>query len=70
MGKKQNKRDHKNSSGLRKLRAAGRAIRRLTMKINRWKRYQSEIENNKRHGFVVRWNVSGLERHIKFLEAL
>jgi hypothetical protein len=68
MPKKKSKRTHKTSSGRSKYVRINRTIRRLTMKVNRWKRYQSEIGASKRSGPASRWDTSGLEKHIKLLE--
>lgn len=62
-----NKKKHKDSSGKKNARQANRLARRLTMKINRWRRYQEEISNNKRPGPASRWDTSGLESYVKFL---
>lgn len=69
MGGKKSKGNHKESSGLRKVRRIGRAIKRLDMKINRWKRYQKEIEAGEREGKKQRWNTDGLEKHKTLLQS-
>lgn len=38
------------------------------LKMNRWQRYLDEIERGRRKGPASRWNTSGIERHIVFLE--
>lgn len=70
MGKKKSKREHKVSSGKRKSRTANRIIRECMMKIKRWQRYQEEIKAGKRKGELARWDTSGLEKHIKYMEKL
>jgi hypothetical protein len=69
MGKKGNK-DFKKSKGLKKKRELNRAIKRCMMKINRWLRYQKEIEDGKRSSpkYRKRWDTARLEKHIKYLE--
>lgn len=81
---KKSKGNHKESSGLRKLRTARRAIKRLTMKVNRWKKYQaagkscggavpthkgiSEKRTASTRSRHNGWDTSRMEAHIKFLE--
>lgn len=67
---KHEKKESYQSSGKHKLAKINTKIRRLRMKINRWKRYQEEIKNNKRSGTVQRWDTVGLEKHITLLESL
>ena len=62
------KKDFKPSAGERKARRAARLIRQFKMKINRWKRYQAEIDAGKRKGKKSRWETAGLEQQIKVLE--
>ena len=54
------------SSGLKKMRSITKEVRRTKMKINRWKRYKKE----NRGGDQSRWDISGLEGHVKLLESL
>jgi hypothetical protein len=68
MGQKKRKRTHKVSSGLSAKRKAKRTIGKLKLKINRWNRYCEEIRNHKRKGVESRWNISGIEKHIKLLQ--
>jgi hypothetical protein len=68
MPKKKGKRDHKVSSGLRAKRKAKRTINRLVMKMSRWERYKKEISEGRRSGSPSRWDTSGIEKHIAFLE--
>lgn len=70
MGKKKATGKWTPSSGDRMKSEVRHQIRRLTMKVNRWKRYQGEVEANKKSGPVTRWDTSGLEKQIKFLEKL
>lgn len=60
----------KDSSGTKKISRANTQIRRIKMKINRWKRYQQEIKDGKREGKSARWDTKGLEKHISLLEGL
>lgn len=61
------KKKNKTSSGQKKSRRIGTAIRRLSTKIKRWQRYQQEISAGSRKGSIARWNVEGLERHMTLL---
>jgi len=56
------------SGGNRKKVRIRNQIRRLNMKIARWKRYAEEIKEEKRKGSLKRWNTSGLEKHKALLE--
>ncbi len=67
---KHEKKESYQSSGKHKIAKITTKIRRLRMKVNRWKRYQDEIQNNKRSGTAKRWDTAGLEKHITLLESL
>ena len=62
--------NHKPSSRQGHSRRVNRAMNRLMMKINRWKRYQEEIKQGKKEGSASRWNVAGLEKQLEFLGGL
>lgn len=70
MGRKLIKRDHRTSSGKRKISRIMRQIRRLEMKMKRWNRYKDEIHAGSRKGKPSRWDTAGLEKHKTFLESL
>ena len=70
MGKHKKSRDHVVSGGKRRASRMMRNIKRLGMKINRWKRYQEEIKKGEKKGNILRWNTAGLEKHSELLESL
>lgn len=67
-GTKKKQRDSTTSSGIRRGARLRRNIRRAKMKVNRWKRYQSEerVASPKRKG----WDTAKLEKHIEYLTSL
>lgn len=68
MGKKQKKRDKRVSKGLRHQWKANQQIRRLLMKIARWKRNQSDPAKAAAGQSRGNWDTSGMESHLKILE--
>lgn len=82
MGKSKNskkKRDSKTSSGLKRQARARQELRRLQMKIKRWKGYQTDPTKKptwtkKQHPRIRSrhrgWNTTGMENRIKILEGV
>lgn len=70
MGKKIKKRDHRTSGGGRKAARINQQITRIKMKIKRWERYVSEIKSGTRNSSALRWDTSGLKRHLELLQSM
>ena len=80
MGKgssKKKKRDNQTSGGMKRMQKAKQELRRLRMKIRRWKLYQTDPTKKsswtrKQHPHLRSrhkgWNTTGMENRIKILE--
>lgn len=66
MAKGKTKRKTRTSSGLRARNRAHRALKRLEMKVARWKRYQTDVVK----GALRSWSTEGLEKHLSLLQKL
>ena len=78
-GGKKRARKHRVSSGLGRMRRARKELRRVKMKIARWKRNQTDntkvstwrkFQNPRKRSRHNGWDTTGLEKRVKQLEAV